>query len=195
MLTSDYCFYRILDHINALITNHDLASLLELWKHFDTKIFSRLESSKVTQGGLSHFPFQLNVIKICIIALFEKVAIEKTEKLHNEGSFPACRQAQSRSWRAAFWSCTPSTAFSPSSPTSWGSFLKGWLGTYKVEIVVITPGLRQLGILLDFWRLWFINLAQSYRLKNQSYRLKSQAYRSDSGGLWQTFFPLKVLHG
>jgi len=38
---------KILDQVNQLVVNHDLLGLTELWKHFETKIFSRLESNKV----------------------------------------------------------------------------------------------------------------------------------------------------
>lgn len=38
---------KILDQINQLVVSHDLLGLTELWKHFETKIFSRLESNKV----------------------------------------------------------------------------------------------------------------------------------------------------
>jgi len=39
---------KILDQINQLVVSHDLAGLTELWKHFETKIFSRLESNRVS---------------------------------------------------------------------------------------------------------------------------------------------------
>jgi len=39
---------KILDQINQLVVTHDLPGLTELWKHFETKIFSRLETNKVS---------------------------------------------------------------------------------------------------------------------------------------------------
>jgi len=39
---------KILDQINQLVVTHDLTGLTELWKHFETKIFSRLENNKVS---------------------------------------------------------------------------------------------------------------------------------------------------
>jgi len=39
---------KILEQINQLVVSHDLAGLTELWKHFETKIFSRLENTRVS---------------------------------------------------------------------------------------------------------------------------------------------------
>jgi len=39
---------KILDQINQLVVSHDLVGITELWKHFETKIFSRLESNRVS---------------------------------------------------------------------------------------------------------------------------------------------------
>ena len=38
---------KIVDQINQSISSHDLSGLLDLWKHFDTKIFSKLETNRL----------------------------------------------------------------------------------------------------------------------------------------------------
>jgi len=38
---------KIVDHIQQSISSHDLQSLLELWKHFESKLFSRLETPRL----------------------------------------------------------------------------------------------------------------------------------------------------
>ena len=38
---------KIVDQISQSISSHDLSGLLDLWKHFDTKIFSKLETNRL----------------------------------------------------------------------------------------------------------------------------------------------------
>jgi len=38
---------RILEQINCYISTHDLTGLLELWKHFDVRLFSKLETRRI----------------------------------------------------------------------------------------------------------------------------------------------------
>ena len=37
---------RLLEQLNGFIASHDLAGLLELWRHLDSRIFTRLEASR-----------------------------------------------------------------------------------------------------------------------------------------------------
>ena len=38
---------RIVDQLCQSIASHDLSGLIELWRHFDTKLFSRLETHRL----------------------------------------------------------------------------------------------------------------------------------------------------
>jgi len=38
---------KIVDHIQQSISSHDIQSLLELWKHFESKLFSRLDTPRL----------------------------------------------------------------------------------------------------------------------------------------------------
>ncbi len=40
-------FDRILEQLSQQISGHDLAGLLDLWKHLDMRIFSKLDTAKV----------------------------------------------------------------------------------------------------------------------------------------------------
>ena len=37
---------KLLEQISSFISSHDLTGLLELWKHLDSRIFTRLEASR-----------------------------------------------------------------------------------------------------------------------------------------------------
>jgi len=39
---------RVLESINQSVSSHDLTSLLEIWKHFETTLFSKLDPNKVS---------------------------------------------------------------------------------------------------------------------------------------------------
>ena len=49
------CFYRVIESLNQSIVSYDLNSLLEIWKHFENNIFSKIDPSKVFVFKHSYF--------------------------------------------------------------------------------------------------------------------------------------------
>ena len=47
IIQSNAYTFRVIDSLNQAISSYDLTNLLEIWKHFETYIFSKIDPCKV----------------------------------------------------------------------------------------------------------------------------------------------------
>ena len=87
---------KIVDQFSQYVTNHDLSGLLELWKHLQTKIFSRLETQRLSTVR----KLENSLLKLYLVTCVQTKQLDKlrefyeklTVELQGGSVSPAARQ-------------------------------------------------------------------------------------------------------
>lgn len=87
---------KILDQINQLVVSHDLVGLTELWKHFETKIFSRLESNRVSAVR----KLENSILKLYAVNCIQSKQPEKLREFFEKLSPDLQGQSEWKDWFA-----------------------------------------------------------------------------------------------
>ena len=87
---------KIVDQISQTISSHDLSGLLELWKHFDTKLYSRLETHRL--AGVRKL--ENSLYKLYIVSCVQSKQTEKLREFFEKMTSELHGQTEWKDWFA-----------------------------------------------------------------------------------------------
>ena len=87
---------KIVDQISQTISSHDLSGLLELWKHFDTKLYSRLETHRL--AGVRKL--ENSLYKLYIVSCVQSKQTEKLREFFEKMTSDLHGQTEWKDWFA-----------------------------------------------------------------------------------------------
>ena len=86
--------FRVVDHILQLIQNHDLQNLVDLWRHLDGKLFSRLDPSQMNAVT----KLEANVLKLYVVNCIQTKNPEKAREFFEKMGPELQVQHEWREW-------------------------------------------------------------------------------------------------
>jgi len=90
---------RIVDQLNSFINSHDLGGLLDLWRHLDSRIFTRLEASRVPAVR----KLENSLLKLYAVTCVSTKQAEKLKEFFERIASDVHGQQEWKDWFALPW--------------------------------------------------------------------------------------------
>ena len=90
---------RIVDQLNSFINSHDLCGLLDLWRHLDSRIFTRLEASRVPAVR----KLENSLLKLYAVTCVSTKQAEKLKEFFERIASDVHGQQEWKDWFALPW--------------------------------------------------------------------------------------------
>ena len=87
---------KIVDQFSQYVTNHDLSGLLELWKHLQTKIFSRLETHRLSTVR----KLENSLLKLYLVTCVQTKQLDKLREFYEKLTVELQGQTEWKDWFA-----------------------------------------------------------------------------------------------
>ena len=90
---------RIVDQLNSFINSHDLGGLVDLWRHLDSRIFTRLEASRVPAVR----KLENSLLKLYAVTCVSTKQAEKLKEFFERIASDVHGQQEWKDWFALPW--------------------------------------------------------------------------------------------